>query len=66
MEEGYGRKAGKELKYFFRVSRGSASETKGRYARCKNFLTKEIVGKRITQVDEIQAMLHPLITKLRD
>ncbi len=66
MEEGYGRKAGKELKQFFRISRGSAGESKGRYIRCNKFLSEEIVNKRIAQVDEIQRMLHSLITKLRD
>lgn len=66
MEEGYGRKAGKELKQFFRISRGSAAESKGRYKRLKNFLKKEIVDKRIAQIDEIQAMLHSLISKLHD
>jgi len=66
MEEGYGRKAGKELKQFFRISRGSASESKGRYKRCSSFLGKEIVEKRLAQCDEIQAMLHSLIGKLYD
>jgi four helix bundle protein len=66
MEEGYGRKAGKELKQFFRISRGSASESKGRYIRSKKFLAKEIVEKRVGQLGEIQAMLHSLINKLRD
>lgn len=64
MEEGYGRKAGKELKQFFRISRGSASESKGRYKRCSKFLKKEIVERRLVQCDEIQAMLHSLISKL--
>ena len=36
MEEGYGRKAGKELKHFFTISRGSTGESKGRYLRCRN------------------------------
>ena len=66
MEEGYGRKAGKELKQFFRISRASASESRGRYIRCKKFLSKEMVNKRVAQLDEIQAMLHSLISKLRD
>jgi four helix bundle protein len=66
MEEGYGRKAGKELKQFFRISRGSASESKGRYKRCSKFLSKEIVDTRLTQLDEILAMLHVLINKLYD
>jgi four helix bundle protein len=66
MEEGYGRKAGKELKHFFRISRGSAGESKGRYTRCKNFLPKEEVTRRVAQLDEIQAMLYSLISKLYD
>ncbi len=66
MEEGYGRKAGKELKHFFRISRGSAGESKGRYIRCKSFLSKKVIEKRMNQLDEIQAMLHGLIAKLRD
>lgn len=66
MEEGYGRKAGKELKHFFRISRGSAGESKGRYMRCQKFLSRTTVEKRIQQLNEIQAMLHSLINKLRD
>ncbi len=66
MEEGYNRKAGKELKQFFRISRGSTAESKGRYKRCSRFLPKQIVEQRISQLDEIQAMLYSLITKLTD
>lgn len=66
MEEGYGRKAGKELKHFFRMSRGSAYESKGRYRRCKGFLPAKTITKRLEQLDEVQAMLHSLISKLRD
>jgi four helix bundle protein len=66
MEEGYGRKAGKELKHFFIISRGSAGKSKGRYIRCKRFLPKQIIERRIAQLDEIQAMLHSLINKLKD
>ena len=66
MEEGYGRKRGKEFKHFFRISRGSTGESKGRYIRCKKFLPEEIVNKRVAQLDEIQAMLHSLINKLSD
>ena len=66
MEEGYGRKSGKELKQFFRISRGSASESKGRYIRCKKFLKNGVVNKRIAELNGIQAMLHSLIKKLHD
>jgi len=66
MEEGYGRKAGKEFKRFFVISRGSAGESKGRYLRCKGFLADDVIQKRVMQLDEILAMLHSLISKLRD
>ncbi|MEW6619940.1 MAG: four helix bundle protein [bacterium] len=66
MEEGYGRKAGKELKQFFRISRGSAGESKGRYIRCTKFLPAEIINKRVAQLDEIQAMLYTLVSKVYD
>ena len=66
MEEGYGRKAGKELKHFFRISRGSANESKGRYSRCKKLLPKKIIDDRLERLDEILAMLYSLINKLRD
>ena len=66
MEEGYARKSGKELKHFFRMSRGSTGESKGRYKRLRKFLPAEIIKKRVSQLDEIQAMLHSLISKLSD
>ncbi len=66
MEEGYGRKAGKELKHFFRISRGSAAESKGRYIRCRKFLGEDIANRRVAQLDEILAMFYSLISKLRD
>jgi len=65
MEEGFGRKAGKELKNFFRISRGSTGESKGRYKRCKKFLPQKTIEKRVAQLSEIQIMLNSLIGKLR-
>ncbi|MGB9721574.1 MAG: four helix bundle protein [bacterium] len=66
MEEGFERKAGKELKYFFIISRGSAGESRGRYIRFKKFLPKKNIEKRIQQLNEILAMLNSLISKLKD
>lgn len=66
MEEGYGRKAGKELKHFFMISRRSTGESKGRYLRCKKFLSADTIRKRVGQLEEIQAMLYSLISKLKD
>ncbi len=64
MEEGFGRKAGKEFKQFLRISRGSARESRGRYIRCKKFLSQEVISKRVKLLDEILAMLFSLISKI--
>jgi four helix bundle protein len=66
MEEGFGRKAGKEFKQFFRISRGSAGESKGRYNRLKHFLPEDIIKKRLLQLLEIQVMLNSLVNKLKE
>ena len=63
MEEGYERKAGKELKYFFRISKGSAGEARGRYKRLDSLLSKDVVEQRVAVLCEIRAMLHALIEK---
>lgn len=63
MEEGYDRKAGKEIKNFFRISKGSTAEAKGRYKRFKNILPHEVINKRIELLSEIRAMLESLIIK---
>jgi four helix bundle protein len=63
MEEGYERKAGKEIKNFFRMSKGSAGEARGRYKRLKAILPSEIIAKRVAALNEIRAMLESLIVK---
>ena len=63
MEEGYERKAGKELKNFFRISKGSAAEAKGRHKRLDSVLPRELVEERVEALGEIRAMLHALIRK---
>ena len=63
MEEGYERKSGKEIKNFFRMSKGSAGESRGRYKRLKNILPKEVINKRVEVLNEIRAMLASLIEK---
>jgi len=63
MEEGYERKAGKEIKNFFRMSKGSTGESRGRYRRLKNLLPLEIINKRVAILNEIRAMLESLINK---
>ena len=63
MEEGYERKSGKEIKNFFRMSKGSVGEARGRYNRLNIILPKEIVKKRVAVLNEIRAMLESLISK---
>jgi len=63
MEEGYERKSGKEIKNFFRISKGSAGEAKGRYNRLRKILPTEIINRRIDVLNEIRAILESLINK---
>ena len=63
MEEGYERKSGKEIKNFFRMSKGSTGEARGRYKRLKNLLSQETINKRVGVLNEIRAMLESLIQK---
>ncbi len=63
MEEGYERKSGKEIKNFFRMSKGSTGEARGRYKRLKELLPEQIINKRVAVLNEIRAMLESLIQK---
>ncbi len=63
MEEGYERKAGKDIINFFRMSKGSASEALGRYKRLKGILPDNIINDRVVLLSEIRAMLFSLISK---
>ena len=63
MEEGYERKSGKEIKNFFRMSKGSAGESRGRYKRLKKILPQEVINNRVVVLNEIRAMLASLIEK---
>ncbi|MEW6169938.1 MAG: four helix bundle protein [Candidatus Omnitrophota bacterium] len=63
MEEGYERKSDKEIKNFFRISKGSTGEARGRYKRLKKILPEQIINKRVAVLNEIRAMLEALINK---
>jgi|ERR1051325_7880888 four helix bundle protein len=63
MEEGFDRKWGNETKNFFRMSKGSSAEARGRYKRIKKLLPAEIAEQRISILNEIRAMLDSLIKK---
>jgi four helix bundle protein len=63
MEEGYERKSGKEIKHFFRMSKGSAGEARGRYKRLKKLFLQKTIDERVEILNEIRAMLASLINK---
>lgn len=63
MEEGHERKLGKDIKNFFRMSKGSTGEAKGRYKRLEKIFAKIIVDFRMQELSEIKAMLASLINK---
>lgn len=65
MEEGYERKSGKEIKNFFRMSKGSTGESRGRYKRLAKLLPREVIQKRVAILNEIRVMLESLIRKWR-
>ncbi|MGA9450866.1 MAG: four helix bundle protein [Verrucomicrobiia bacterium] len=53
IEEGYGRGFGRELPQHFKIARGEACESLGRYARCNRLLSAELVGHRLATLDHI-------------
>ena len=63
MEEGYERKSSKDVKNFFRMSKGSVGESRGRYKRLRKVLSQEIINKRVGVLNELRAMLESLIAK---
>ncbi|MBI4846537.1 MAG: four helix bundle protein [Candidatus Omnitrophica bacterium] len=63
MEEGYERKSGNDIKNFFRMSKGSAGEARGRYKRLSKVLPQNVIDNRVKELHEIRAMLSSLILK---
>jgi four helix bundle protein len=54
MEEGFGRGFGKELPQHLKISRGEATESRGRYERCNHLLPPETIAQRVG------ALTHPI------
>jgi four helix bundle protein len=65
IEEGHGRGYGKERNWFFRVSIGSARESKGWYWRGKRLLPREVLDHRLALADEVISLLVTELTYQR-
>lgn len=65
IEEGHGRLSRAEYIRFLDFARGSARETRGRYARISHWLGDETVLQRLTLLDEIIGILTATIERLR-
>lgn len=66
IEEGYGRKSRNDYTHFLVFSRGSATETRGRYEqRLRHWLPVETIQARVALCEEIIAILSASIRTLR-
>ena len=53
IEEGYGRGFGKELPQHLKIACGEARESLGRYQRCRQLLSQDLVKQRVATLDHI-------------
>lgn len=64
IEEGWGRQSSLEYRNFLSFARGSAQETKGRYARLHHWLDPEKIKTRMAICDDIIGILTASIRRL--
>ena len=63
IEEGYGRGYGQDYAYRLRIAMGEARESQGWYWRAHKLLSQSVLNHRLTLLDEIIAMLVPVINQ---
>ena len=64
IEEGYGRGSKREYPHYLKISRGSATESKGWFKKSKFLLDENIINERIKLLEEIIAILTKTIITL--
>ena len=63
IEEGHGRRYGKQRDWFMGVSLGSARESKGWYWKSHHLLPRAVLDHRLALLDEVIALLVTEITR---
>ncbi len=66
IEEGYGRGYGPDYAYRLRIAMGEARESQGWYWRAHKLLAQSVLDHRLGLIDEIIAMLVPVIKQQSD
>ena len=66
IEEGYGRGYGPDYAYRLRIAMGEARESQGWYWRAHKLLPQSVRNHRLGLLDEIIAMLVPIIKQQAD
>ena len=66
IEEGYGRGYGPDYAYRLRIAMGEARESQGWYWRAHKLLPQSVLDHRLSLLDEIIAMLVPIIKQQRN
>lgn len=66
IEEGWGRQSSLEYRNFLSFARGSAQETRGRYARMHHWLPMDQINARMAICDEIIGILTASMRRLSE
>lgn len=66
LEEGHGRGYGRQRDWFWKVSIGSARESKGWYWRSHQLLSPDVLESRLALIDEVIALLVSELQRQRN